>query len=253
MSGRAVKSANRVIEVMELFGVERRPMSAAEIGNTLGYPKSSVSGLLHTLVRNGWLSQQVETLCYHPTLRVACLGDWLPETLGDVSSTDEIALDLQNKTRETVTLSIPNGVYMEFVRIHMGVELSKSLDVSSGTKIPMFGTALGTAYLQTQSEDVIRRHYKKAEQEDALGGPSSKLRDYIAEIKETQERGYSVAYDRLVPNTGAISGCLTGDRIDRSVVLAIGGMSSQIARNERSYSKLIKQAVLLARKQMSAR
>ena len=252
MSGRAVKSATRVIEVMELFGVERRPMSATEIGGVLGYPKSSVSGLLHTLVKSGWLSQQVETMLYHPTLRVASLGEWLPSTLVGGSSTDAIALDLQNKTRETVTLSIPNGVYMEFIRIHMGLAHPKILDVSSGTKIPMFGTALGTAYLQTQSDAGIRRHYKRAEQENALSGPSRCLQDYILEIKETQARGYSVAYDRIGANTGAISACLSESRIGRSVVLAIGGLSSQISQNERSYSKLIRQAVLLARRQVSA-
>jgi len=48
-------------------------------------------------------------------------------------------------------------------------------------------------------------------------------------------------------------GCLTEDQIDRFVVLTVGGMGSQIARNEHSYSKLLKRAVLLARKQMSAR
>ena len=38
-----VKSAGRVLEVLELLGNVRKPLSASEIGRLLDYPKSSTN------------------------------------------------------------------------------------------------------------------------------------------------------------------------------------------------------------------
>ena len=61
-----VKSGARVVEILELFAEERRPLSATEIGAALDYPKSSASLLLHTLVECGWLSLNSESMRYFP-------------------------------------------------------------------------------------------------------------------------------------------------------------------------------------------
>ena len=120
MGVKTVKSGARVVEILELFARERRPLSATEIGAALDYPKSSASLLLHTLLESGWLSLDSETMRYFPTLRVTALGDWLPAELFGGESTDALVEELWRKTQETATLSIPNGVHMEFVRVHVG-------------------------------------------------------------------------------------------------------------------------------------
>lgn len=250
MSGKTVKSGARVVEILELFERERHPLTATDIGAELGYPKSSANLLLHTLVESGWLSLDSETMRYFPTLRVTGLGDWLPAKLFGGDQTDAIVQELWRETQETTTLSIPNGVQMEFVRVHVG-PFPIALNVPAGSHAPMFGTAIGTAYLQTHSDDAIDRLFQRAVDEQALTDPDRSFDDYLAEIRQARKRGYAVAYDALLSDTGALGVCLFAGGQDHAVVLGVGGLSSRIARSENKTSKLMRQMAVRAQRRMS--
>ena len=60
-SGGVVKSAGRVLQILEFFDDVRREASVIEICTTLGYPQSSTSALLHSLVVMGFLSYNPAT------------------------------------------------------------------------------------------------------------------------------------------------------------------------------------------------
>lgn len=66
IAGGAVKSAGRVLEVLELLGNVRKPLSASEIGRLLDYPKSSTNVLLKYLTNLGYLSFDPDTMHYFP-------------------------------------------------------------------------------------------------------------------------------------------------------------------------------------------
>ncbi|MGZ2749352.1 IclR family transcriptional regulator [Burkholderia stagnalis] len=51
-----VKSADRVLDVLELLAARRRPMSHTEIGEALSIPKSSLTQLLRNLEARGYLA-----------------------------------------------------------------------------------------------------------------------------------------------------------------------------------------------------
>ena len=78
IAGGAVKSAGRVLEVLELLGNVRKPLSASEIGRLLEYPKSSTNVLLKYLTNLGYLPFDPDTMHYLPSLRVTSLGAWIP-------------------------------------------------------------------------------------------------------------------------------------------------------------------------------
>ncbi|WP_414981169.1 IclR family transcriptional regulator [Congregibacter sp.] len=251
MPGSPVKSAARVAEILELFAEERRPLSATQISKTLSYPKSSANLLLHTLVECGWLSLNTESMLFFPTLRVAALGDWLPSALFGGDSTEALVKELWEKSQETSTLSIPNGVRMEFVRVHVGT-FPISLNLPEGTHVPMFGTAVGTAYLQTHPDDAVERLYSRAEAESALTDPDRNFSDYLTEIRQARRRGYAVGYDRLLSDTGALGVCVFAGGPGNTVVMGAGGLSSRIANSEVRISKLMRQLAARAQKQATA-
>ena len=75
-----VKSAVRVFEVLELFDTLRRDASLSEIARELGYPASSTSMLLQSMVECGYLAQG-EKRTFRPTPRVKLLGAWIAPVL----------------------------------------------------------------------------------------------------------------------------------------------------------------------------
>ncbi len=72
-----VKSARRVLEILERFEAEKRPLGVSEIAQVLGYPLSSTSMLLNTLARLGYLNLDPASRKFAPTMSVAMLGDWI--------------------------------------------------------------------------------------------------------------------------------------------------------------------------------
>ena len=139
---------------------------------------------------------------------------------------------------------------MEFVRVHVGT-FPISLNLPEGTKVPMFGTAVGTAYLQTHSDDVIDRLYQRAVAEDALTDSSRDFSAYLAEIRQARKRGYAVGYDRLLSDTGAIGVSAIAQGPDHAVVMGAGGLSSRIARNEKLIAKTMQQLAARARRHIA--
>jgi DNA-binding IclR family transcriptional regulator len=50
-----VKSAQRTLEILELLGAAREPISVTELHRRTGYPRSSLHHLVHTLIGRRWL------------------------------------------------------------------------------------------------------------------------------------------------------------------------------------------------------
>ena len=96
-----VKSAARVLEILEYFDCVQRAASVNEIAATLGYPLSSTSMLLQSLVDRGYLAQG-EKRVYRLTPRVKLLGGCLSPALdanGPVPSMMEWCALLQDAVR----------------------------------------------------------------------------------------------------------------------------------------------------------
>lgn len=76
-----VKSAARVIEVLEYFRDTRAPSTLKQTSDALGYPQSSTTKLLKSLAALGYLNNDTSTRRYFPTLLVSALGDWIGQAL----------------------------------------------------------------------------------------------------------------------------------------------------------------------------
>ncbi len=240
MDTAGVKSGTRVIELLELFEQSRSPLTAAQIARELGYPKSSTSNLLRTLIDCEILSIDAagELL---PTLKLTSLGAWVPEVLCDQLPLDEMVDAVHTATQETATLSVPNGLEMEFVAVAVGT-MPIALNIARGTKFSMFGTAVGTAYLSTRTDDEIEALHRRATQEGLLLQAYTDLGEAMREIRLARKRGYAVAYDRVLSDTGALGVPVTGTKRKRTVVLGAGGLSSRIAREEAAIARVMIQA-----------
>ena len=51
----SVKSANRVLDILELFASSERPLALRDVASILGLPKSSTHMLLGTLEQRGYM------------------------------------------------------------------------------------------------------------------------------------------------------------------------------------------------------
>lgn len=237
-----VKSAARVMEVLELFARRREPLSGTEIGLELGYPKSSANALLKSLVSLGYLSQDTESLRYFPSLRVTRLGDWVPSMVLGATEAVDIVRTLHAETSETVTLSMQTGLQMQFIRVMPGT-FPISLQINEGFTAPIFGTAVGAAMLSSLADDVIDELYDRARRLGALTRPDLALESVMTEVRTARRDGHAVGYDRILSDTGAVAAPLPPTEYGPTLVVGVGGLSGRIHRNEAKIIRAIKRAI----------
>lgn len=224
-----IKSAARALDVLECFATERRRMTAAEVAARLGYPRSSANVLLKSMAAQGYLSLSPADQSYFPTLRVAALGDWLPEALiGSAELMAELER-LRAATGETVTLTMATGERMRVIAALVGTA-PIALNLEVGTSFPILGTAVGAAWLATLDDLALERALLRlAHAHGAAGFDAAAER---AEVERARARGFAEAYDRVLPDSGAVAMAVRLPGATDALVLAVAGLNRRMRANQ---------------------
>ncbi len=114
LGGAIVKSAQRAVEILELFSDLRMGITVADVATALKMPQSSTSALLQSLHKLGYLTVDPEGRTYLPTSRIALLGAWIEPALvqqGPVlrmmgAITEEIGIDTFLATRNRLHVQV---------------------------------------------------------------------------------------------------------------------------------------------------
>lgn len=224
-----VKSAARALEILEVFAAERKRLSATQLGAALGYPKSSLSVLLRSLVSQGYLSVNGAGGDYFPTLRLARLGDWVPAALLGSEALLPLLQELRDRTGETVTLTVASDLRMRCLHAVIGTH-PIALLVEEGVDFPMIGTAVGTMHLATRSDEavgtVLDRWFR------LNPAQSARRADLEQAILTARERGVATAYDAVLPDTGAVAVPIGNAATGETMIIAAAGLSRRIQASE---------------------
>lgn len=223
----ASRSVARIAALFELFERERRPLSSTEIGESLDIPRSSTGTLLKALVQLGWLSIDRRRATYFPGARLARLTGWL---LSELLLDDRVlrALELLCvSTGETVTISCANDLEVEILHAR-GPTSGIHLVVKEGQRIPLWGSAIGTAYLTTLHDSTIRSMYRRS-QHDARGRrPAVSIVEVLRTVRRARRDGYAFVDGFVVPDVAAISAPLPDEIGPRPLIVSVGGPAERL-------------------------
>lgn len=184
-----VKSAARVLEVLEFMADRRRPVTVGELCVALGYPQSSTSVLLKSLQQLGYLAYDSDGRRYHLTLRVPFLGRGLATEADDL---EERMQSLQSATDALVVAAHRTGTDWQI--IHRVGSPNERFQV--GATRPLNETALGhvlMAYLDDAEVLRIARRLHALAAPDADVLPPDALSRAVA---ESRCRRYALSFAR---------------------------------------------------------
>ncbi len=224
-----VKSAARALDILELFAVERRRLNSAYLANRLGYPKSSLSVLLRSLVAQGYLAMGGDDQDYFPTMKLARLGDWVPAALLGSQALIPLLERLRDETSETVTLTIASDFQMRVVHTLIGTH-PIAFQVEDGVSFPMVGSAIGSMYLATQTENVVKT--KLAAWSKLHPDKAELLSQVKTAITHARADGAIAVYDNVVPDAGAIAVPIRRHSDGEVMVVALAGLNHRIRARE---------------------
>ncbi|MGH3746506.1 MAG: IclR family transcriptional regulator, partial [Micromonosporaceae bacterium] len=144
--GDSVKSALRALKILELLVQRESAMTFVQIGEALGYPKSSLHGLLRTLVETGWAQFDPDARRYSLGIRTLEAGNVYTRSLGLVDRARPFMERVRDEVDETVQLAVLDGrhnVYIAKVDGRQALTLASAV----GRRLPAHATGLGKVLL----------------------------------------------------------------------------------------------------------
>ncbi|MDQ3657021.1 MAG: IclR family transcriptional regulator [Chloroflexota bacterium] len=154
----AVKSADRALELLELFAEHPDGLTLTDVSERTGWPKSSSLALLRTLQQRDFLEISSRTGRYRLGPRVAALGS---AYLGNISLAQDGADIVRGMSRacdETVHLAVLRGTDVLYVAKEEGGGHMRMVSMV-GRMIPAHGTGVGKMLLASLPPEELDRLY----------------------------------------------------------------------------------------------
>jgi DNA-binding IclR family transcriptional regulator len=240
-----VKSARRVIEVFEFFADRRRPATVGEVAEALGYPQSSTSVLMRSLVRLRYLDYDRETRRFVPTVRVALLGGWIHDQLfSDVS-----LLRMMQRLRDeaggpetAVLLGMQNGIYVQYIHV-LQPQPPRRFYVTPGSLRPLCRAAIGRVLLSLKPDVEVLSLVRRINSEER--DPEKRIRptELLGELDLIRQQGYAYTEGTVIPGSGVIAMEVPTPPGQPPMALGIGS-SIEYLRAERDHVVSILSAAL---------
>lgn len=186
-----VKSAHRVMQVLEFFAEYQRPAPAIMIARNLDLPQSSTSMLLRSLVALGYLHYEPVTRLYEPTVRLSLLGVW-HRPLTTIGKT---AIDLMKaigmRTNECVLLAEQYRHYVRYIYAVQSTNPEKGFYLRLGTLRPICTTAFGQVLLSLKPDAEVRGIINRARSERDSIDYGLNMQKVFGQVKQCRRRGFA--------------------------------------------------------------
>jgi DNA-binding IclR family transcriptional regulator len=185
-----VKSADRTLEVLELLAASPTRRGLGELARELDIPKSSLHGLLRTMVARGWVEADATGTRFGLGLRALQVGAAYLDTDDVVGLLRGILDELAAQFGETVHLGRLDGASVVYLAKRESIHPLR-LFSAIGRRLPAHATALGKALLAERSDDEADR---------LLSWPLARLTPrtltdaaaFHGDLAEIRRRGYAV-------------------------------------------------------------
>lgn len=190
------QSLEKGLAVLCAFSAQHRTMTIGDIATACEISKSSAQRMVYTLEQLGYLQKHPQTRRYQLTVRTLRIGcNYLAaNTLIDIAN--PFLSELTNVTQETVCLTEADGnemVYVarlisaHFVPVHMPI----------GSRIPMYCTGAGRAYLSALPEAESTALLESATRVEHTIHTQTDLSTIQTMLAQTRRRGYAINKEEL--------------------------------------------------------
>ncbi|GAA3724185.1 DNA-binding IclR family transcriptional regulator [Spinactinospora alkalitolerans] len=205
----------RGLDILELFTDGRESISAPEVVEELGLPRTTAHELLHTLVDRRYLRQSEVPGRYQLGLQLFRLGSAYAERLDTAKVGHQVAQELVKACNETVHVAVLDHVHVVYIA---KVESSHAVRMVSalGARVPAHCTALGKALLSALPERELRDRFGDAPLEAMTSRSITGLPRLLEELEGVRASGTAVEICESNPDVCCVAAPVR-DRTDQVV------------------------------------
>jgi len=179
------------LEVLEVLSGDGSEMTLAALSKRIGRTKPTTWRLVHTLVRLGYVRQDLETRRFAIAARVLALSACF-----DGMDVKEVAgpflRQLSARVSETVNMAVGDDDHLIYVeRIKTTQIININLHV--GSRLPLYNTSMGRALLAYYSTDQLREYVARLNRVPAARKYTQNGNRLLFEVlAETRQRGFAL-------------------------------------------------------------
>lgn len=199
----AVKSAARVLDLLELFSVSTEPMGVSEVARLLAIPKSSAQALLATLVARAYLVRRGAAYELARDLkRTGWVGGTLPRL---VKAAEPAMRRLADASGESAFLSlmIPSGE-LKYVVKAVSPNVVRYDAPLTNTR-PAYCTSSGLVLLAYQRPEELDDYFGRVKLERKTPETVTDRKALMAALDKARRQGYAEVCDGHVLGASGVS------------------------------------------------
>ncbi len=247
MNSNTIKSAARVLDLLELLGASPTPLGVSEVARRLVIPKSSTSGLLTTLVARGYASRDEDG---RYTLNRTLAGRWSgPDLPHLVALARPVMQALVERTGETSYLGVLTPAwqvqYVEKVVSPQDVRYDSDIAAPRAPYNISTGQVLLAFRPPREVASVLARAIKDAAVRRVIGS----IQGFERDLGRVRATGYATNVDTRVVGASGVAAPILGP--DGSAAAALN-VTAPTVRFEGVRARMI-EGVVPAAKDISAR
>lgn len=183
-----VKSASRVMAILELVSIYPQGLTLSEICEKINMPKSSTHELLSVLEQGNFL--QLDKKKFRIGIKVFELGQMASRNLDILKAIRPHLKWLSSQLSMTTQFGILEGnevIYLSKIKNVAGI----SVESQVGARLPAHATALGKVMLSLLSEDVLLKNYSNYDFDKFTPNTAVSIEDLIKRLNLVKEKGYA--------------------------------------------------------------
>ncbi len=180
----------RGLEMLELLGEHPEGLELNQIAKQMMLPKSSAFNLVYTLVHLKYVRKQEETGRYQLGLRLFEVGSAAVHHVDITSVLRQYMGDIAKVCNETMHCGVLSGMDVLYID---KIESTQSIRMSShvGTRMPLYATAMGKAFLACLPDIKVREMYANIPLAELTPHTIASLEDLIGQLAQIRRLGYA--------------------------------------------------------------
>jgi len=235
-----VKSAGRVVKILELFDVLRREAPVSEVSTLLGLPQSSTSVLLRSMVMMGYLNFNPKTRAFSPTTRVALLGNWVNGSMISDGLLMRLLHRVNARSGQAVVVAVRNRIWSEYIHVVQSTNPVR-LFVVKGSRRPLIRSGTGLMLLADLPDSDIKRIAMRTNAEADAGETRSCIATLMDQVSAVRRQGWACTLDTITKGGGMIAMRLPRVDDEEPLVVGLPGVTNDLRDNCHQYLDILRE------------
>jgi DNA-binding IclR family transcriptional regulator len=226
-----VKSAKRVLEVLELLTSRPQSVALHEIAAAVGMPQSSAHRLMSTLVEAGFVQQKDKR--YELSMKWFDLMTAMLASAGRLNSSNlrqtayPVMLQLSADLEMTCNLAVLHGRNVVYIEKVDGGRFGQ-IGTHVGAMLPAHATALGKSLLAGLSPERREGWLDVGPYSALTSNTLTAVGDLRAELEKTRQRGYAIDDEEFHLGIVCLASAISGDSGDPVGAVSVSAVKPSI-------------------------